>query len=100
MTELNGAISINQHNHRIVGFQVNKPFLPIAAKLLTPARAWQIVLGCLAAGVGIVTTQFPGVIAGLYACGLALGTLYSVPPVQLKRCARAARASPRSLCVL
>lgn len=65
--------------------EVNKPFLPIAAKLLSPQRAWQLVLGCLFSGVTIVKTCFSPQIFGLYCLGVVCGTLYSIPPFHLKR---------------
>ena len=64
---------------------INKPFLPIAAKQLTPGRAWQIVISCLVAGLAIVKTQFSPLIFKLYVLGATLGSIYSVPPLQFKR---------------
>ena len=65
--------------------EINKPFLPIAAKKLSVQQAWAIVLGCLATGMAIVKTQFSSLIFGLYMVGAFLGTIYSVPPLQFKR---------------
>lgn len=65
--------------------EINKPFLPIAAKLLSEAQAWRIVAACLCLGVGIVFSQFSPLIRSLYMLGVVLGTVYSVPPLQLKR---------------
>ena len=65
--------------------EINKPFLPIAAKKLSVQQAWAIVLGCLATGVTIVKSQFSELIFGLYMVGAFLGTIYSVPPLQFKR---------------
>merc|ERR1712070_59315 len=65
--------------------QVNKPFLPVAAGRLTPKAAWAIVSGSLAAGLALVRYTFSPLIFRLYAFGLAIGGLYSVPPFQLKR---------------
>lgn len=65
--------------------EINKPFLPIAAKKMTIRQAWVIVLGCILTGVTIVKTQFSPLIFGLYMVGAFLGTIYSVPPLKLKR---------------
>lgn len=65
--------------------EINKPFLPIAAKQLTTSRAWLLVFACLFSGVTIVKTQFSAPIFLLYMLGVVLGTSYSVPPLQLKR---------------
>lgn len=47
--------------------------------------AWGLVLFCLTVGTTIVKTQFSSPIFSLYSLGVVLGTLYSVPPIQLKR---------------
>ena len=65
---------------------VNKPLLPIAAGVMTPAFAWGVVLSSLTAGLALVRTIFSPLIYKLYAFGLLIGgPAYSVPPVQLKR---------------
>ncbi|WIA37816.1 hypothetical protein OEZ86_014677 [Tetradesmus obliquus] len=64
---------------------VNKPFLPVAAGDLSPATAWLLVLGLAAAGLAIVAANFGPLITQLYGFGLLLGTVYSVPPLRLKR---------------
>ena len=43
-----------------------------------------------AGGVAITTLNFGSLITGLYCFGLFLGTIYSVPPLRLKRSAVAA----------
>jgi 4-hydroxybenzoate polyprenyltransferase len=43
-----------------------------------------------AGGVAITATQFGPLITSLYSFGLFLGTIYSVPPLRLKRFAVAA----------
>merc|ERR1711988_1592918 len=53
--------------------EINKPFLPIAANLLSSKNAWVIVVSCLAAGVSIVKTQFSKLILALYMLGTTLG---------------------------
>ena len=65
--------------------EINKPFLPIAAKKLSTKTAWQIVFSCLVTGVSVVYTQFSPLIFRLYMLGTVLGTIYSVPPFQFKR---------------
>ena len=89
-----GLLALLAGNAYIVGInqiydvkidEINKPFLPIAAKMLTEKQAWRIVISCLCLGVGIVFTQFSPFIRGLYALGVVLGTAYSVPPLQFKR---------------
>ena len=65
--------------------EINKPFLPIAANLLSSKNAWVIVVSCLAAGVSIVKTQFSKLIFALYMLGTTLGTIYSIPPFNFKR---------------
>lgn len=64
---------------------VNKPFLPIAAGALTPAAGWALCAGFAAVGTALAAIHFDRLIAGLYVFGLFLGTIYSVPPLRLKR---------------
>lgn len=52
---------------------------------MSPATAWILVLGLAAVGLGIVATNFGNLITSLYGFGLLLGTIYSVPPLRLKR---------------
>lgn len=65
--------------------EINKPFLPIAAKQLSPQRAWQLVISCLLSGMVIVKNFFSPLIFKLYMLGAGLGSIYSVPPLQFKR---------------
>ena len=65
--------------------EINKPFLPIAANLLSSKNAWIIVVSCFIAGVSIVKTQFSRLIFALYMFGTTLGTMYSIPPFNFKR---------------
>lgn len=67
--------------------QVNKPFLPIAAKKLSPQVAWILVIGLATVGVGITALNFGLFITSLYGLGLFLGTIYSIPPFRLKQSA-------------
>jgi hypothetical protein len=58
---------------------------PFATGELSPAVAWVIVLSLAAAGLGITAMHFGQLITSLYAFGLLLGTIYSIPPLRLKR---------------
>lgn len=91
---LRGVLALLCGNGYIVGInqiydvgidKINKPFLPIAAGDLSIPAAWGLVLGLAALGVGIASTNFGPLITALYALGLFLGTIYSVPPLHLKR---------------
>eukprot|EP00873_Tetraselmis_striata_P024333 jgi/Tetstr1/444597/TSEL_032447.t1 len=64
---------------------VNKPFLPMASGEMSAGVAWMVVAGLAGLGVGIVATNFGQLITALYTFGLVLGTIYSVPPLRLKR---------------
>lgn len=65
--------------------RVNKPFLPVAAGDLTRSQAWILVAALAVGGLSAVLTQFGALTAKLYTLGLFLGTIYSVPPLRLKR---------------
>lgn len=65
--------------------KINKPFLPVAAGEISPRLAWLLVVGSLTGGLATVYASFSPLIFGLYALGLSIGGLYSLPPVQLKR---------------
>ncbi|CAH9117601.1 unnamed protein product [Cuscuta europaea] len=65
--------------------KVNKPYLPIAAGDLTVQSAWILVISLAVAGLFIVGINFGSFIGSLYALGLFLGTIYSVPPFRMKR---------------
>lgn len=89
-----GVLALLAGNGYIVGINqiydvdidaVNKPFLPVAAGDLTPAAAWVLVAALAAAGLTLTASFFGPAITKLYAFGLALGTVYSVPPLRLKR---------------
>lgn len=64
---------------------VNKPFLPVAAGELSPGVAWALVAGLAALGISVCARNFGPTITKLYSLGLFLGTIYSVPPLRLKR---------------
>ncbi|KAI5396254.1 homogentisate solanesyltransferase, chloroplastic isoform X2 [Lathyrus oleraceus] len=65
--------------------KVNKPYLPIAAGDLSVQSAWFLVIFFAAAGLLIVGLNFGPFIFSLYSLGLFLGTIYSVPPLRMKR---------------
>nr|GMD46335.1 homogentisate solanesyltransferase, chloroplastic [Ipomoea batatas] len=65
--------------------KVNKPYLPIAAGDLSVQSAWILVIFFAVAGLFIVGMNFGSFICSLYALGLFLGTIYSVPPFRMKR---------------
>ncbi|CAG9463732.1 unnamed protein product [Pedinophyceae sp. YPF-701] len=65
--------------------RVNKPFLPVAAGELSKAAAAVLCVGLAAGGIALAFTNFGPFIGGLYSFGLFLGTIYSVPPLRLKR---------------
>jgi hypothetical protein len=52
---------------------------------LSAPIAWALVLGLAGLGVTIVSSNFGPLITCLYTFGLFLGTIYSVPPLRLKR---------------
>jgi len=64
---------------------ISKPFLPVAAGELSPSMAWVLCLTLASAGVAIVANNFGSLITSLYCFGLFLGTVYSIPPLRLKR---------------
>jgi len=65
--------------------KVNKPYLPIAAGELSLPMAWAFCLATAFGGATIVALNFGPLITSLYTFGLFLGTIYSVPPLRLKR---------------
>jgi len=69
---------------------INKPFLPIAAKELSIRKAWVLITAMAVMGTFLAARLFGPLIGSLYAFGLFLGTIYSVPPLRLKKSAIAA----------
>lgn len=65
--------------------RVNKPFLPVASGEMSPTVAWMAVLALASTGCLVSALNFGTLITSLYAFGLFLGTIYSVPPLRLKR---------------
>jgi homogentisate phytyltransferase/homogentisate geranylgeranyltransferase len=73
--------------------KVNKPYLPIAAGILSPQAAKAIVTACCAIPLAMALTQ--GTYETVAVAGaLAVGAVYSLPPARLKRFPVAA-----SLCI-
>lgn len=52
---------------------------------LSPAVAWVLVAGLAVGGIALCAANFGTMITRLYSFGLFLGTIYSVPPLRLKR---------------
>jgi homogentisate phytyltransferase/homogentisate geranylgeranyltransferase len=73
--------------------RINKPWLPIAAGDLSLGAARTIVIACTAIPLALALTQ-GAVETVAVAAGLAVGALYSLPPLRLKRFPVAA-----SLCI-
>ncbi|XP_048426416.1 homogentisate solanesyltransferase, chloroplastic-like [Pyrus x bretschneideri] len=65
--------------------KVNKPYLPIAAGDLSVKSAWLLVVFFAVTGLLIVGLTSGPFITSLYCIGLFLGTIYSVPPLRMKR---------------
>lgn len=65
--------------------QLNKPFLPVASGEMTKFWAWIAVATTGTVGPWLVYRNFPPLLFRLYAAGLALGAVYSVPPLRTKR---------------
>lgn len=57
---------------------------------LSKAQGWLLCAALAGGGLVIVATKFGSLITKLYSFGLFLGTIYSVPPLRLKRFAVAA----------
>jgi len=76
---------------------INKPYLPIPARNISLEDAWKICLFCLVTGL---TIAFSSPFSSRYCiitflASIALGTVYSAPPLRLKRSALLA-----SICIL
>nr|AKM76565.1 AT3G11945-like protein [Geranium incanum] len=91
---LSGLFALICGNGYIVGInqiydigidKVNKPYLPIAAGDLSVQSAWLLVAFFAVAGLSVVGWNFGPFITTLYCLGLFLGTIYSVPPLRMKR---------------
>ena len=89
-----GLLALLMGNGFIVGInqiydvdidKVNKPFLPVASGELSVVAAWAFCALTALGGAAIVAANFGPLITKLYCFGLFLGTIYSVPPLRLKR---------------
>jgi len=70
--------------------KINKPYLPVAAQEISIPAAWLLCLVMAVTGTALAWRLFGQLIGILYAFGLFLGVIYSVPPLRLKRSAVAA----------
>jgi homogentisate solanesyltransferase len=64
---------------------LNKPFLPVASGEMSKRFAWIIVAASGIAGPWLVHKYFPPLLFQLYAMGIVLGGIYSVPPIRTKQ---------------
>mmetsp|Transcript_43291 Transcript_43291/g.85752 ORF Transcript_43291/g.85752 Transcript_43291/m.85752 type:complete len:713 (+) Transcript_43291:66-2204(+) len=65
--------------------RVNKPYLPLASGEMQAAMAWCLVGGALVVGSALVAGLFSQLLFCIYVAGIAVGSLYSVPPFRLRR---------------
>lgn len=64
--------------------RVNKPYLPLAAGVYSSRQAWVIVLVSGALALGLAALQGPYLLLTV-AIAFIVGTIYSLPPLHLKR---------------
>jgi homogentisate solanesyltransferase len=72
-------VGINQIYDQDVD-RINKPFLPLAAGMMTVTQAWSLCLSAIALSIWIVYRNFSRAVLALYVIGTTMGALYSVPP--------------------
>jgi len=77
-------VGINQIYDKSID-EMNKPFLPVASGEMSKRFAWMTVLCSGLAGPFLVHSLFPPLLFQLYAFGMLLGGIYSVPPIRTKR---------------
>lgn len=65
--------------------RVNKPFLPLAASRMSGSTAWAVVVAACVGGLAITKHFFSSLIFNMYAAGLLVGGLYSIPPFYFKQ---------------
>jgi len=65
--------------------RVNKPYLPLASGEMRAAIAWRLVGGTVLVGSALVAGLFSRPLFCVYVAGIAVGSLYSVPPFRLRR---------------
>lgn len=64
--------------------KINKPHLPVAAGHFSPKTGWGII--CFCGALALTLSAFSSLWLGVTVWGsLAIGTMYSLPPVRLKR---------------
>jgi homogentisate solanesyltransferase len=89
-----GVLSLLLGNAFIVGInqiydedidKMNKPFLPVASGEMSKRFAWIAVVLSGVVGPLLVNKFFPALLFKLYAMGLFLGLIYSVPPLRTKQ---------------
>lgn len=77
-------VGINQIYDKSID-EMNKPFLPVASGEMSKRFAWMTVVCSGLAGPFLVHALFPPLLFQLYAFGMLLGGIYSVPPIRTKR---------------
>ena len=77
------GLEASLHRHLLPIVHLSSLLCP--AGELSPGLAWVLVVGLAVAGITISARNFGSAITKLYALGLTLGTVYSVPPFRLKR---------------
>lgn len=77
-------VGINQIYDKEID-EMNKPFLPVASGEMSKRAAWFAVMTSCIVGPLIVNKLFPPLLFRLYMFGLALGGIYSVPPIRTKK---------------
>jgi homogentisate solanesyltransferase len=65
--------------------KLNKPFLPVASGEMSKRFAWVAVILSGTIGPVLVRAYFPRLLFRLYSTGIALGAIYSVPPIRTKK---------------
>jgi len=89
-----GMVALLMGNAFIVGInqiydedidKLNKPFLPVASGEMSKRFAWVAVILSGTIGPVLVRAYFPRLLFRLYSTGIALGAIYSVPPIRTKK---------------
>jgi 4-hydroxybenzoate polyprenyltransferase len=77
-------VGINQIYDKDID-KLNKPFLPVASGEMSKRFAWVVVILSGTVGPVLVRSFFPRLLFRLYSTGIALGFIYSVPPIRTKK---------------
>jgi homogentisate phytyltransferase / homogentisate geranylgeranyltransferase len=64
--------------------KINKPNLPLAAGDFSPKQGFIIIVSCLVSGLGMAASQGYFLLLTVVT-SLIIGTIYSLPPIRLKR---------------